>query len=144
MCTIDQRRCFGWTKTSFCTSLTDALSEHASVQWRSLCTMSELPTATIWTQRDRLNRCLASDIPMVLIFVQWLCSNYGGFSTLYKSTPWLIYDALTHWIPEATQEKRRECFEPRDEDLELDCVPNLKNSTFASVASVLELRANWV
>ena len=40
------------------------------------------------------------------------------------------------------EEKRRECFEQRDEDLELDCVPNLKKSTFASVASVLELRAN--
>jgi len=35
------------------------------------------------------------------------------------------------------EEKRRECFEQRDEDLELDCVPNLKNPTFESVASVL-------
>ena len=40
--------------------------------------------------------------------------------------------------------KRRECFKPRDEDLELDCIPNLKKSTHSSVASVLELRVNLV
>ena len=63
-----------------------------------------------------------------------------GSSPLYiRPSPGLFMMPLTHWISEATQEKRRECFEPLDEDLELDCVPNLKNSTFASVASVLEL-----
>ena len=40
------------------------------------------------------------------------------------------------------EEKRRECFEQRDEDLELEIVPNLKKPSFSSVARVLELRAN--
>ena len=44
-------------------------------------------------------------------------------------------------IPEATPEKRRECFEPLDEDLVLAIDPNLKKSTIPSLTSVLELRA---
>ena len=48
---------------------------------------------------------------MRMTFVQWVCNGYGGFSSLYKSIPWLIYDGfLTHWIPEDTLEKRREVF----------------------------------
>jgi len=62
--------------------------------------------------------------------VQIVANGYGCFSTLYKLTPWLIYDAFDALnIPEATPEKRRECLEPRDEDLELEIFANLKKST---------------
>ena len=63
-----------------------------------------------------------------------------GASPLYiRPPPGSFESLLMHWIPEATLEKKIKCFELWDEDLELDRVPTLKISIFASVASVLEL-----
>jgi len=69
----------------------------------SLDTVSEPPTATIWTQRERLNRRLHSNpsvLPMITIFLQWTSNGYVTLSTLYKGTPWLIwsaFDTLNTW-----------------------------------------------
>ena len=52
------RECFGGTKTSFSTGLIDAPSDQASVQSQKSVHYVRVPTAIIWTQRDRLNRCL--------------------------------------------------------------------------------------
>jgi len=109
----------------------------------SLDTVSESSTATIWTQRDRLNWR-----PQLLTrrFFRWSRFFYSGLLTamwpsqLYiRAPPGSFKLPLTHWISEATLEKKRECIEQKSDDLELDSVQHLKNSTFASVASVLEL-----
>jgi len=140
--TITQRRCFVGAKTSFSTGLTDAHKSKRRCNDTGLCTVSELPTATIWSVRDRFNRCLPVGSSDDLDF---LC---GGFAKAMEASPLYISRPpssfmmpLMHWIPEATQEKRKECFEQRDEDLELEFVPNLKKSTIPWVANVLELSA---
>ena len=121
--TITQRGCFCGTQTCFSIGLIDVSPEQASVEWRRPVHSVRTSMATIWMQRDRFNWRLPSVKPIVTTFVQLVCNGYGAFSTLYKSTSWLIYDALTHWIFEATQEKRRECFELWDEDLEIEIDP---------------------
>ena len=70
----------------------------------SLDTVSETPTATNWTQRDRLNRRLKnwhpSVLPVLTVFLQWTSNGYVTLSTLYKGTPWLIwsdFDTLNTW-----------------------------------------------
>ena len=142
--TNTQRWCFGGTKTSFSTDLIDAPSDQASVQSQKSVHYVRVPTAIIWTQRDRLNRCLHR----LHRWSRLLCSGCAtamAASPLYISRPpGLFVLPLIDWTPEATQEKKRECFESWDEDLELEIVPNLKKSTLSSVASVLELWANWV
>jgi len=79
------------------------------------------------------------------LWSQLLCS---GLVTAMGASPLYISQSLgsfmmplMHWISEATLEKRRECFEPWDEDLELEFDPNLKKTTTSWVASVLEFRA---
>ena len=90
-CTIDQRRYFGEIKTSFSTGLTNATSEHASVQWRKTCTLCQIPTATIWAQRDRFNRCLPTSLTNSSDF---LCS--GHVTAMRSSPPYYISWPLTH------------------------------------------------
>jgi len=99
---------FGWTGLLFSTGLTDAPSVHASVQWHKPVHSVRTPMATFWSQSDWLNRR-----PYWLN--QWsrlLCSGLAtviGASPLYISrSPGSFMMHLTHWIPEATQKKRRE------------------------------------
>ena len=94
----------------------------------SLDSVSEPPTATIWTQRDRLNRRLHF---LTRRFFRWSCFFCSGLPTAMWPSPLYIRAPpgsfklpLTHWIPEATLEKKKECFEPWDEDLELEFVLN--------------------
>ena len=35
-----------------------------------------------------------SVLAMVTIFLQWTSNGYVALSTLYKATPWLIYDVF--------------------------------------------------
>ena len=99
-CSIDQRQCFGKTKYSFSTDLTDAHSSKGQCNDASLPTVSDFQrllfgfSVTGWTD------AYPSVKPMVTTFVQWTSNGYRGFSTLYKLTPWLIYDvfdALNTW-----------------------------------------------
>ena len=98
----------------------------------SLDTVSEPPTATIWTQRDRLNR---RHQLLTRRFFRWSWFFCSGLLTAMWPSPLYIRAPpssfklpLTHWIPEATLEKKKECFEPWDEDLELEFDPNLKKT----------------
>jgi len=77
----------------------------------------------------RWSRFFCSGLPTAM----WLSPLY------IRAPPGSFKLPLTHWIPEATLEKKRECIEQKSDDLDLDSVQHLKNSTFASVASVLEL-----
>ena len=109
----------------------------------SLDTVSETPTATNWTQRDQLNRRIHFLTRRFFRWSRFFCSGLPTamwLSPLYiRAPPGSFKLPLTHWIPEATLEKKRECIEQKSDDLELDSVQHLKNSTFASVASVLDL-----
>jgi len=51
---------WSWSVNLFSTGWTHAPTEHAPVQWRKRGYYVRTPTATIWTQRDRLNRRLKS------------------------------------------------------------------------------------
>ena len=109
----------------------------------SLDSVLEPPMATIWTQRDRLNRRHQLQHHRFFWWSWFFCSGLPTAmwpSPLYSRAPPDSFKLpLTHWIPKATLEKKRECIEQKSDDLELDSVQNLKNSTFASVASVLKL-----
>ena len=109
----------------------------------SLDTVSEPPTATNWTQRDRLNRYFHFLTRRFFRWSRFFCSGLPTAMELFplyiRAPPGSFELPLMHWIPEATLEKKRECIEQKSDDLELDSVQHLKNSTFASVASVLKL-----
>jgi len=79
-----------------------------------LCTVSELLTATIWMQRDRFNQRYFNATHRFFRWSRFFCSGFATAmwpSPLYiKPLPGSFMMPLTHWIPQATQEKRRECF----------------------------------
>ena len=89
-----QRACLDWSVKLFSTGWTDAPTEHAPVHWSKPGHCVRTPTATIWTQRDRLNRRLKSDTHRFFrcsrFFLQWTSNGYVTLSTIYKGTPWLI------------------------------------------------------
>jgi len=47
---------------------------------------------------------------MVPIFLQWVATAMWPSPLYIKPLPGSFMMPLTHWIPQATQEKRRECF----------------------------------
>ena len=110
--TITQRGCFCGTQTCFNIGLIDVSPEQASVQWRRPVHSVRTSMATIWMQRDRLNR---RNFKTTHRFFQWSRFFCSGFATAMWPSPLYIRPPpssfmmpLTHWIPEATLEKRRE------------------------------------
>jgi len=78
---------------------------------------------------------------MPTTFVQLGSNGYGGFSTLYKVTPWLIYDAfdaLNIWDHPRDKERVLE------QDLELEKWSNQEEFIHLRAGSVLELKASLV
>ena len=98
----------------------------------SLDTVLKTPTATNWTQRDRLNRRLIFITRRFFRWSQFFCSGLPTAmwpSPLYiRAPPGSFKLPLTHWITEATLEKWRECFEQWDEDLVHWLCSNLEES----------------
>ena len=132
----------------------------APVQWKSF-----VPESMFWwtptTLQHRLNRrfrikapvhwmyfvperlrifSIPSVLPVVTVFLQKTSNGYVTSSTLYKGTPWLIsvaFDTLKTWGHPWEEEKELWAKERRSSVFV--CASTLKNSSFASVASVLEL-----
>jgi len=109
----------------------------------SLDTVSEPPTAIIWTQRDRLNRCLQF---LTRRFFRWSRFFCSGLPTAMWPSPLYIRAPLAHlnclWrIQYLRPPKRRRQSEIEQwiEDLVQESDPNLKKSSISWVASVLGL-----
>ena len=74
-CTLFQNTCLSWSVNLFSTGWTDAPTEHAPVQWRKPGYCVRTPTATIWTQTDRLNRRLKTDTHRFFRCSRFFCSG---------------------------------------------------------------------
>ena len=85
-----------------------------------------------------------SVLPVVTVFLQWTSNGYVTSSTLYKGTPSSFEVPLTSWIPEATLEKKRKCFEQKREDLVHCLWFNLEEFTLCKCNKCAWARANWV
>ena len=99
-------------------------TEHAPMHLRKPGYCVRTPTATIWTQRDQLNRRLKSDTHRFFrcsrFFLQWTSNGYVTSSTLYKGTPWLIsvaFDTLKTWGHPWEEEKELWAIEKRSSAL---------------------------
>jgi len=114
----------------------------------SLDTVSEPPTATIWTQRDRLNRCLNFVTRRFFRRSRFFCSE---LTTAMWPPPLYIRAhhgsfqlPLTPWILEATLEKKRKCFEQKREDLVHCLWFKLEELILCKCSKCAWVRANWV
>ena len=114
----------------------------------SLDTVSETPTATNWTQRDRLNRRLKFVTRRFFRWSRFFCSELPTAmwpSPLYIRAPPDSFEVpLTPWIPEATLEKKRKCFEQKSEDLVHWLCFNLEEFNLCMYSKCAWARANWV
>ena len=70
-----QRACLDWSVKLFSTGWTDAPTEHAPVHWSKPGHCVRTPTATIWTQRDRLNRRPKTDTHRFFRCSRFFCSG---------------------------------------------------------------------
>ena len=70
-----QRACLDWSVKLFSTGWTDAPTEHAPVHWSKPGHCVRTPTATNWTQRDRLNRRLKTDTHRFFRCSRFFCNG---------------------------------------------------------------------
>ena len=92
-CTMFQKTCLSWSVNLFSTGWTDAPTEHAPVQWRKPGYCVRTPTATNWTQRDRLNRCFHF---LTRRFFRWSRFFCSGLPTAMWPFPLYIRAPLAH------------------------------------------------
>ena len=147
-CTMFQRACLSWPVNLFSTGWTDASTEHAPVQWRKPGYCVRTPNCYYLDTERPVEPTPSishlSVLPMVTVFLQWTSNGYVTLSTLYKGTPGSFELFLTHWIPNATLEKKRECFEQKSEDLVHWLCFNLEEFNLCKCSKCVWARANWV
>jgi len=147
-CTMFQKACLSWSVNIFSTGWTDAPTDHAPVQWCKPGYCVRTPNG-YYLDTERPVEPMPSIshpsvLPMVTIFLQWTSNGYVTLSTLYKGTPTLFELPLTPWIPEATLEKKRKCFEQKSEDLVHWLCFNLEEFNLCKCSKCVWTRASWV